>query len=57
MEQMQREMERMQAQFEAEIERLWRQVRDQIEEGEVIEAIKVPVRVRGKEGANDARKG
>jgi MerR family transcriptional regulator/heat shock protein HspR len=38
MEQMLREMEQMQTQFEAEIERLWRQVRDQIEEGEVIEA-------------------
>jgi MerR family transcriptional regulator/heat shock protein HspR len=38
MEQMRREMEQMQTQFESEIERLWRQVRDQIEEGEVIEA-------------------
>jgi MerR family transcriptional regulator/heat shock protein HspR len=38
MEQMRREMDQMQTQFESEIERLWRQVRDQIEEGEVIEA-------------------
>ena len=57
MEQMHREMEQMEAQFEAELERLWRQVRDQIEEGEVVEALKVPVRATGKEGASDAREG
>lgn len=57
MEQMRREMEGMEAQFEAELERLWRQVGDQIEEGEVIEAFKIPVRMKGEEGASDTREG